>query len=150
MAFLNNSVGLIITANLVIQIVVLFLLTYGYVLKRKLRFRHHGIVMSTALILHLIMVVFIMIPSFVFAVIPEYIVPTPLTATSVVALIHGILGSVALLLGTWIVASWWFRKNIQGCISRKKIMLKILTVWVFSLVIGIILYAIFIGPVLNG
>ena len=150
MAFLNNSVALIITANLVIQVVVFFLLAYGYNLKSKLRFRRHGIVMSTALILHLIMAAYVMIPSLVLAVINEYIIPTPLASTSIVALIHVVLGSIALSFGIWLVASWRFRKNIQGCINRKKYMLKTLAVWVASLVFGIIFYAMLIGPVLKG
>jgi|WetSurMetagenome_2_1015567.scaffolds.fasta_scaffold36404_3 hypothetical protein len=150
MVFLDNSVALTITANLVIQIVVLFLLAYGYNLKRNLKFRQHGIVMSTALILHLIMAAYVMIPSFVLAVIKEYIIPAPLATTSIVALIHVVLGSIALSFGVWIVASWRFRQNIQGCFNRKKYMLKTLAVWVASLVFGIILYAMFIGPVLKG
>jgi uncharacterized membrane protein len=106
--------------------------------------------MSTALILHLIMSVYVMVPSFVWAVIPEYIISKPLSLTSVVGLIHGILGLVALLLGVWIVASWRFRKNIQGCIRRKKTMLKTIVIWIASLVLGIILYVIFIGSLLKG
>lgn len=150
MAFLNNSVALIITANLVIQIAVLFLLAYGYNLKRKLKFRDHGIVMSTALILHLIMAAYVMIPSLVFAVIKEYIIPAPLAVTSIVAIIHAILGSIALSFGIWLVASWRFRRDFQGCFSRKKYMLKDLAVWVASLIFGIILYSLFIGSVLKG
>jgi hypothetical protein len=150
MAFLNNPVALTITASLIIQIIVLFLLIFGYFFKRKLKFRQHGITMTVAFVLHLSMVFYIMIPSFVSAVVPEYIVPTPLAIESVVGLIHGILGTITLLLGVWLVASWRFSKNIQGCISRKKYMLKTLTVWVATLVFGITLYAIFIGPVLMG
>jgi hypothetical protein len=146
MAFLDNPVALTITASLIIQIIVLFLLIYGYFLKRKLKFRQHGITMTAAFILHLSMVFYIMIPSFVFAVVPEYIVPGPLAVESVVGLIHGILGIITLLLGVWLVASWRLSKNIQGCISRKKYMLKTLTVC--PLAFGITLYIIFIGPVL--
>lgn len=148
MALLNNPVALIITISLTVQIIVLFLVVYGYLLKRKLKFRQHGITMAAAVVLHLTMVFYIMIPSFVWAVIPDYIVPAPLAITSVVGLIHGILGTIALSLGVWLVASWRFRKNLKGCFNRKKIMLKTLNVWVASLVFGIILYAIFIGPVL--
>lgn len=150
MAFLTNPYALILTANLTIQIIVLFLLAYGYLLKRKLQFRQHGITMSTALFLHLTMALVVMIPSLVFAVIPQYIVPTPLAVASVFAVIHAILGTVALTLGVWIVSSWRFRKSFQGCFNRKKTMVKTLTVWVASLIFGIILYSIFIGPVLNG
>ena len=148
MALLNNPFALTMTASLIIQIIVLFLLIYGYHLKRKLKFRQHGITMTTAVVLHLTMVFYIMIPSLVRAVIPDYIVPAPLAIVSVVGIIHGILGTITLSLGVWIVASWRFRKNIQGCINRKKTMLKTLTVWVATLIFGITLYAIFIGPFL--
>jgi uncharacterized membrane protein YozB (DUF420 family) len=149
MALLNNPVALTITASLIIQIIVLFLLIYGYFLKRKLKFRQHGITMTVAFILHLSLVFYVMIPSFVWAVVPEYIAPTPLGIHSVVGIIHGILGIIALLLGAYLVGSWRLSKNIQGCINRKKFMLKTLTVWIATLVFGIILYSIFIGPVLN-
>lgn len=128
MALLNNPVALIITTSLTIQIIVLFLLMYGYLLKRKLKFRQHGITMAAAVVLHLTMVFYIMIPSFVLAVIPDYIVPAPLEIVSVVGLIHGILGTITLSMGVWIVASWRFRKNLNGCFNRKKTMLKTLTV----------------------
>ncbi len=149
MSLLNNPVALTITVSLVIQIIVLFLLVYGYYLMKKLKFRNHGITMATAVILHLSMVLYVMIPSFVLAVVPEYIVSAPLALPSVVGLIHGILGSVALSIGVWIVASWRFQKNLKGCFNRKKNMLITLIVWGFSLVFGIILYAIFIGPLLK-
>ena len=148
MALLNNPVALTITVSLIIQIIVLFLLITGYLLKRRLKFRQHGIVMSTAVILHLSMVFYIMIPSFVLAVIPEFIVKTPLNIVSVVGLIHGILGSTTAILGVWLAASWRFQKSIQGCISRKKYMLKTLAIWITTLIFGITLYALFIGPLL--
>jgi uncharacterized membrane protein YozB (DUF420 family) len=148
--FLNNQVAIIITASLIIQIIVLFLLIYGYMLKRKLKFRQHGIIMATAVVLHFSMVLYLMIPSLVYAVIPEYIVPFPLQMVSLVTFIHVTLGTTSISLGVWIVASWRFRKNIQGCIRRKKFMLKTLAVWIASLVFGITLYALFIGPLFKG
>jgi hypothetical protein len=149
MSLLNNPVALTITVSLAIQIIVLFLLVYGYYLMKKLKFRNHGIMMTAALILHLSMVLYVMIPSFVLAVVPEYIVSVPLALPSFVGLIHGILGIATLLIGIWIVASWRFQKNLKGCFDRKKIMLKTLVIWGFSSAFGIILYAIFIGPLLN-
>ena len=148
MAFFNNPVALIITASLLIQIIVLLLLFYGYWLKKKMKFRQHGIVMTLATVLHLTMILYIMIPSFVEGIIPDYIVPSPLAIISVVGLIHGILGTTALSLGVWLVASWRFRKNLKGCFNKKKFMFITLNVWIASIVFGIILYAIFIGPVL--
>jgi hypothetical protein len=148
MALLNNPFALTITASLIIQIIVLFLLTYGYFLKRKLKFRQHGIIMTTAFVLHLSMVFYVMIPSLVWAVIPEYIVPSPLQLVSVIGLIHAILGAVTLSLGVWIVGSWRLNKNIQGCIRRKKYMLKTIAIWIATLSFGITLYALFIGSLL--
>ena len=150
MAFLNNSVALTITANLVIQIVVLFLIALGYILKRKLQFRRHGLVMSTGLILHLIMTLYVMVPSFVLALIKEYIIPDPFSAVSVIGLVHAVLGSITISFGLWIVLSWRFRNDIQSCIARKKYMKKTLAIWVVSLSFGILLYSILIGPVLKG
>ena len=147
---LNNPVALIITASLAVQIVVLLLLVYGYLLKRKLKFRQHGIVMAVAVVLHLTMVFYVMLPSFVLAVIPDYTVPAPFSLVSIAGVIHGVLGATALLLGVSFVASWRFRKNLQGCFNKKKIMLKTLIVWAASLAFGIILYAVFIGQLLTG
>jgi len=150
MALLNNPVVFIITASLAVQIVVLLLLVYGYLLKRKLKFRQHGIVMAVAVVLHLTMVFYVMIPSFVLGVIPAYTVPVPFSLVSVVGVIHGVLGATALSLGVSLVASWRFRKNLQGCFNKKKIMLKTLIVWAASLAFGMILYAVFIGQLLTG
>ncbi|HLN89437.1 MAG TPA: hypothetical protein VK253_05165 [Candidatus Binatia bacterium] len=149
MTLFNNPVALIITMSLIVQIVVLSLLITGYILKRKLRFRLHGMVMATAVILHLSMISYVMIPSFALAVIKENIIPAPLGMISIVSIIHVILGATGASLGVWIVVSWRFKKNIQGCIRRKKYMLKTLTVWVAALTFGIMLYALFIGPLLT-
>ena len=96
------------------------MLVYGYLLKRKLKFRQHGFVMAVAVVLHLTMVFYVMIPSFVLAVIPDYTVPVPFSLVSVAGVIHGVLGATALLLGVSFVASWRFRKNPQGCFNKKK------------------------------
>jgi hypothetical protein len=114
-----------------------------------MKFRQHGIVMALATVLHLAMVLYIMIPSFVEGIIPDYIVPSPLAITSVVGLIHGILETTALSLGVWLVASWRFHKNLKGCFQQKKFVCKILIVWIASIIFGIILYTFFIGYLLE-
>ncbi len=141
---------LIGTLSLVGQLTVLALLTYGYMLKRKFKFRKHGLAMAAAVIIHLILISTIMIPSLVLAVIPDYIVPSPLLLTSVVGLIHAIAGSTGLAMGVWLVAAWRFRKDFKGCFNRKKMMDTTFTVWVVALALGVVLYAIFYGPALIG
>ncbi len=135
-------------SSLVLQLAVLVLLVYGYQLKRKLKFKRHGTVMGTAALLHLALVLAIMIPAFVFAVVPDYIVASPLMPVSLVGLIHGILGSIAVALGVWLVSAWRFRKDFTACFNRKKLMLITFTVWISALVFGIILFAFFYGPAL--
>jgi hypothetical protein len=148
MSLLNNPLALMITASLIIQIIVLFFLTYGYLLKRKSNFRQHGIIMTIAVILHQTMVFYIMIPSFLISIVPEYIASTPLEVISLVSLIHGILGIIALSLGIWLVAKWRFRQNVSSCFTRKNTMLKTLAIWIATLIFGITLYSFLIGPVL--
>lgn|GEM_PF-648055 len=133
-------------ASLLIQISILAMLIYGYYLKRKLRFRRHGLVMAYAAILHLGFVLGIMIPSFALVVVPHYIVATPLMLASMVGLIHGITGTATVVLAVWLVYAWRFRKDFSGCFSRKKAMLPTLSLWLVTLMLGIALFVIFYGP----
>jgi uncharacterized membrane protein YozB (DUF420 family) len=149
MAFLDPYT-LIGTASLIIQVIVFFLLIFGYQSKRKQKFRRHGIVMASALTLHLVAILVIMIPSFVLAVLPEFIIPDPLMMKSLVGLIHGITGVLTVILGGYLVAAWHFQLDISGCIKRKQIMRATITVWFITLVLGIVLYSLFYGPSLMG
>ncbi len=140
-----TAIGL---SSFTVQLIIFVLLIVGYELKRQLKFRLHGLVMTSATLLHLALIFGIMVPSLVAAVIPDYIVPNPLTLTSIVGLVHTIVGSTAIVLGVWLVSAWRLSKNFQGCFSRKKTMLSTFTVWLIALVLGAILFAIFYGPVL--
>ena len=148
MSLLNNPYALIATTNLTIQIVVLFLLLYGYLLKRQRRFRQHGIAMFVAVVLHLAMVFAIMIPSFVLAIVPDFIVPNVYGIISVVTLVMVVAGALAVSLGIWLVVSWRV-KGLKGCFNKKRIMLTTMAMWLVSLSFGIALYIIFYWSVLT-
>ncbi len=148
MAF--NIIFAIVTTSLVIQLVVLSLLMYGYLLKRRLKFRAHGVIMAWAVFVHLAAVFAIMVPSFVYAVLPFYIVAHPLELTSIVSLIHEVTGALALALGVWFVASWRFHKDLKGCFNKKKFMLGTIIIWIAALLFGIIQYTIFNWNILMG
>ncbi|MCL5949735.1 MAG: hypothetical protein M1490_04585 [Candidatus Bathyarchaeota archaeon] len=148
MALLSDPYALTATASLIIQVIVLFLLLYGYSLKRKLKFRQHGRTMAVALVLHLIMIFAIMIPSFAYAVVPSYIIPFPLELISIIGLLHGIAGIAVIILGGWLVAAWHFSKEFMGCFKRKSIMRVTITAWIAALILGIVLYILFYGAVL--
>ena len=60
-----------------------------------------------------------MIPSFVLAVFPEFVVVHVYEITSIVSLIHVPFGALALSLGVWLVASWRFH-DVKSCFKKKK------------------------------
>jgi uncharacterized membrane protein YozB (DUF420 family) len=134
----TESVLLVSTLSLIVELVVLGLLTFGYTLKRKKKFRQHGITMTTALVLHLITIFSWMIWSFT----------SFLSAGSVdygnllvlVILAHVTFGIIAASLGVWLVASWHLQTDVQKCFARKRIMLTTIALWSVAILLGIVLY----------
>jgi hypothetical protein len=145
-----NIVFIIVTLSLAIQVAVLYLLAYGYLLYRRFKFRKHGVIMATAVFVHLTAVFAIMVPSFVLAVFPYYIVPHTFELTSIVSIFHEVIGGLSLALGVWFVASWRFHKDFKGCFNKRKPMLVTMIVWVAALIFGIALYTIFNLAILTG
>jgi uncharacterized membrane protein YozB (DUF420 family) len=127
------------TVSMVIQIVVLVLLFAGIWLKGMKKFRQHGIVMLTAVVLHTIMILVWMIPSF------RSLFGSPSSINladmfTVTILVHAFMGIAAALLGIWLVASWRLRTNMKTCFAKKNTMRATMTLWLIALVLGIILY----------
>lgn len=135
-----DTIFIILLASLIIQLFVLALLFYGYWLYRHKAFRKHGMVMASALFVHLASVIVVMLPSFAFAILPGYIAVNPADLTSILSIVHGVLGVVAIGLGLWFVASWRFRKDIKGCFGKRNPMLITLSAWVITLLIGIVVF----------
>lgn len=126
------------TASLFLQVIVLVLLMGGYGLKRLKRFRQHGFAMLAAVVLHMVSILTVMIPSFVISI--PFISRNITGLFEFAILIHTITGVLAVVLGTWLVASWRLRQSMQSCFSKKKVMRVTLTVWLIALIIGILLY----------
>jgi len=141
MSILTDPYLLFATLSLTIQVAILFLLLYGYVLKRGVKFPQHALAMASGLALHLTVIFVFMVPAMVLALIPVFIVPHLSGLTSVVTLIHVPLGITAVSLGLWLVFSWR-KSGLNDCFERKKIMITTLTVWVAALAMGIALYTI--------
>jgi hypothetical protein len=126
------------TLSLVVELVVLGLLIFGYNLKGMKKYRQHGITMTTALVLHLITIFSWMIWSFI----------SFLGAGSVdygnllvlVILAHVTFGIIAASLGVWLVASWHLQTDVQKCFGRKRIMLTTIALWSVAILLGIVLY----------
>jgi len=130
------------TATLAIQIVVLVLLLVAMNLKNKKKFRQHGIMMTTAVVLHIIAILLVMIPSFsvLFMSAPGTIM---INAIVIVSFIHVALGSIAVALGIWLAVSWHFKRDMQRCFANKRIMKPTLALWITALLLGVIMYITF-------
>jgi uncharacterized membrane protein YozB (DUF420 family) len=126
------------TVSIVIQMIVLVLLIGGAWLKRKKKFRQHGITMFAAILLHVIMILAWMMPIFssLFTS-PAAISLADLLTVGII--VHALTGVVAIILGAWVVASWRLKVNVKTCFAKKDIMRVTITLWIIALIIGIIL-----------
>ena len=129
------------TISLTLQIIALALLAVAITLKNRKSYRHHGIAVAVALLLHVVTVLAVMMPTFsTFFTSPGTIV---YDTTVIISLIHVALGFVALGLGIWLVAAWHFKTDLKGCFAKKKIMGPTMAVWLVSILLGVIMYIIF-------
>jgi hypothetical protein len=126
------------TIVLVIELIVLGLLGYGYTLKRKNKYQEHGITMTSAVVLHLVTIFTWMVQSFA-----SFFSFVPVDLSSVlhwVIYLHVAFGTIAAGIGVWLVAAWHLQKNVQKCFTRKRIMLATITLWIAAILLGLVLY----------
>jgi len=125
------------TISLIFQIVVLVLLFAGMGLKGRKKFRQHGIVMLTAVVLHTIIILAWMVPSFSLSFAGSINFADIIV---VIILVHAFMGIAADLLGIWLVASWRLRADMKTCFAKKSLMRVTVTLWLIALFLGIVLY----------
>jgi hypothetical protein len=125
--------------NFYLQIAFLAVVFASLVLKKQKKFRSHGITMLTAVVLHLISVAAVMIPSYLnlLPLVSEGTLGAPVIA----ALVHGVIGILTLALAVWIVASWRLRQSLKYCMPKKNAMRVTLVLWVISIVLAVLMYA---------
>jgi uncharacterized membrane protein YozB (DUF420 family) len=133
------------TVSMIIQIIVLGLVVGALLLKTKKRYRQHGIFMLSALMLHIISILAVMIPSFAALVGPGSVNLANIFV--MVTLVHISAGLFAALLGIWLVGSWRLKVDIQGCFRKKKIMDSALILWMLAIALGIFLYLTIVGVI---
>ncbi len=133
------------TVSLGIQIVVLCLLIGAVFLKTHKKYRQHGIVMFSAVVLHIVSILAVMVPSFRAYVGPGVINFSDLWA--IVTLVHVSAGFMTALLGIWLVGSWHLKTDVQGCFKKKRFMDVTLILWMLSIVLGILLYLVIVGSI---
>jgi uncharacterized membrane protein YozB (DUF420 family) len=125
--------------NFVLQIVTFLILIAGYLYKRQRRYKAHGSLMGTAVILHIISYITVMGPIFFGNI--DLLLNSLSFLEVQTTMIHAIPGAVALILGIILVAAWAVNTtNIGGCIRRKRIMDITIILWLLSLIFGIATY----------
>jgi uncharacterized membrane protein YozB (DUF420 family) len=139
--FLGTHAGFRADLNLTIQVAMGVALIFGAFLARAKRFVAHGICQTVVLVLNLVMICFLMWPSFHLHVLPR--LPKRLGKRFyAVATIHGVLGVLAEILGLYIVLvagikilpeTWRFK--------RWKLWMRIeLALWGVVLMMGVVTY----------
>ena len=139
--FLGTHAGIRADLNLTIQIAMGVALISGASLARAKRFVAHGICQTVVMVLNLVMICFLMWPSFYLHVLPR--LPRRLGKRFyAVATIHGVLGVLAEILGLYIVLiagtnilpeTWRFK--------RWKLWMRVeLALWWIVLLMGVVTY----------
>jgi uncharacterized membrane protein YozB (DUF420 family) len=132
-----DTYSLIATISLLVQATAFIILIDGYAKKKRSQYRQHGIRMLISLILHISSVFTVMIPSFfVIAVDPTNLNNMLISLT----MIHATFGTIAAILGVYIVASWRLKQSLNYCQPKKKIMRYTLICWLTALTAGFIMY----------
>jgi uncharacterized membrane protein YozB (DUF420 family) len=139
--FLGTHAGYRSDLNLTIQIATGVALIFGAYLARAKRYVAHGICQTVVLVLNLVMICFLMRPSFYLHVVPR--LPKRLGKRFyAVATIHGVLGVLAEILGLYIALvagtkilpeTWRFK--------RWKLWMRVeLALWWVVLMMGVVTY----------
>gem|GEM_PF-1054052 len=142
MSFFENPFIVAATASLIIQLFVLGLLFYGFILKKNQKFRQHGLTMLGAVVLHAITIFAVMMPSFA----GGFSAPGAFDFSNmlvVLALVHTVAGVVAFLLGIVLVVNWRLRADLKPCFAKKQLMRVTIVIWMIALMLGVVLYWLF-------
>ena len=139
--FLRAGAGLKANFNLVSQLAMGIALIGGALLARAKRYTAHGICQSAVLLLNLIMIAFVMWPSFygqVLPVLPKHLADRYYGAATA----HGILGAIAEVLGLYIVLAVGTEILPPRLrIIRLKLWMRIeLVLWWLVIVTGVLTY----------
>lgn len=131
--------------SLSLQIVILFLLILGLPFFRGQKGQRdpknlivHGYLTVAALVLHTILILIVMVPSFASGI-PEFADMTIISAFNVLS--HAILGTIAEILGLVIIVGWLIKgPKKMACWKYKKYMPATFIIWVIALVNGAIVH----------
>ena len=142
--FLGTHASFRADLNLTIQLAMGVALIFGAILARAKRFVAHGICQSAVLVLNLVLISFLMLPSFLSEVLPR--LPKRLGKRFyAVATIHGVLGVLAEILGlyivlvagtktlpeTWRFNRWKFWMRVELALWWTVLLMGVVTYWIW-------------------
>lgn len=139
LGFLRTGANLPQDITLISQIAILLLLILGYKYVKEKKLKTHGLIMTIALILHTLTILFVMIPSFIIYF--DVLLRNVFSLGSIITLVHAIAGILAELFGIILVFEWRFRSppNMK-CAKRKWMMRLLFALWTLALILGIGFY----------
>jgi len=137
LGFFRAEAALQFDITLLLQIVVLLMVILGYNFARSREYRRHGLMMTSAVILHAVTILLVMVPSFVLNF--GILVTEPTMPGVMITWVHAAAGIIALAMGIFLISNWGFRSESE-CMRRKRMMKPLLGLWVLALVLGISFY----------
>ncbi len=131
-------VSLIALSNIMLQIVILAIIIVGLFLKKKHKLFQHGSTMLVAVILNLLSFLLAMGPSLLN--LEPVLVVQPTNSLSIATFVHAFFGTVAEVLGIYVIVSWRLEKSASRCAAKKKIMRAVTGQWLVALVSGFVVF----------
>ena len=133
---------LVAQVNLAFQTAVFALLAVGMLFMRKRKVKAHAQIMLAAVVLNVVSLMAVMAPAL------RNVSAGVIGASSILAIVHGSVGGLALLLSVWVVGIWLLAPLIvvpvrMRCYEAlsKKLMRAVFFLWLASLILGFLLYA---------
>jgi uncharacterized membrane protein YozB (DUF420 family) len=96
--------------------------------------------MTTAVVLHIITILYVMIPSF--SGLTRALGTIELDPIVIVSFIHVALGFITVALGIWLTVSWHFKTDLQTCFRNKRLMKPTIALWFIAILLGVMMYLI--------
>jgi hypothetical protein len=128
-----------ITNLIILVCVVSVLIVFSMFLQRKRKFVWHGNTMMVVIMIATLLTVVHMGYAFIFVVIEAL---ESFNWVAFLGIVHGVIGLSALLSGIWLIGVWALGESseLRFCAPRKRLMWKILVLWIITLALGITYY----------
>jgi len=124
--------------SLIFQFFVAAILVLALLAMARRRYMLHGVMMSSAVVLHTFIIFEVMVPTFrslsgVFSDLS--------TRLAFLVVVHSIVGSVVEILGVLLIVLWLAKRaNMDSCFRRKHVMEVTIVLWMLEILLGFYLY----------